>query len=307
MSVRCLTACLIVLAFGAGGCVTVPDWHPGAREPVELRDVPFVGQTTDQCGPASLSMLLSSTGAEAPVDALRERVYLPAREGTLQVELLAATREVGRVAFVVKPTPDDLLAHLDEGRAVLILQDLRVAWRSRWHYAIVVGYLPEEQSFVLRSGPKERLLMKRQAFLKSWQRGGNWGMVALRPGDIPSSALEVDYLRAVAAFESASRHDIAFDAYAAALERWPDSIGARFAMANVLYAQDDLQQALPLFVSIVKERPDYLSATNNLALLYYDLGQRQHALDTIDAAIIRAKQSTLLPTLQKTKEEILAQ
>jgi len=307
MSVRWLTASLTVLALGAGGCVTVPDWQPGEREPVELLDVPFVAQTTDQCGPASLSMLLTSSGVNAPVDALRERVYLPAREGSLQVELLSATREAGRVALVVQPTPDDLLAHLDEGRAVLVLQDLRVAWRSRWHYAVVVGYLPEEQAFVLRSGPKERLLVQRQAFLKSWQRGHNWGMVALRPSDIPSNAVEHDYLRAVAAFETASSQQMAFDAYAAALKRWPDSVGARFGMANMLYAQNDLQLALPLFVSIVNEYPNYLSATNNLALLYRDLGQQQHALDTIDAAIMRGEQSDLLPALLETKAEILAQ
>lgn len=306
MRVRCLTASLTFLALGASGCATVPDWHTDNREPVELPDVPFVAQTTDQCGPASLSMLLSHTGVNTPVATLRERVYLPEREGALQVELLAATREAGRVALVVQPTPDDLLAHLDAGRAVLILQDLRLAWRSRWHYAVVVGYLPAEQVFVLRSGPNPRLLMKRQAFLKSWQRGGNWGVVALRPGDIPANVPEHEYLRAIAAFESASRHQVAFDAYAAALERWPGSIGARFGMANMLYAQNDLQHALPLFVSIVDEHPNYLSATNNLALLYRDLGQRQHALESIDAAISRAEQSTLLPTLLETKEEILA-
>jgi len=306
MPVRCLTASLTLLALGASGCVTVPDWHTDNRESVELQDVPFVAQTTDQCGPASLSMLLSQAGVNAPVEMLRERVYLPERKGALQVELLAATREAGRVALLVQPTPDDLLAHLDAGRAVLILQDLRLAWRSRWHYAVVVGYLPVEQVFVLRSGPNPRLLMKRQAFLKAWQRGGNWGMVALRPADIPSNVSEHEYLHAMAAFESASPHQVAFDAYAAALERWPGSIGARFGMANMLYAQNDLQHALPLFVSIVDQHPDYLSASNNLALLYRDLGQRQQALDSIDAAISRAGQSALLPTLLETRKEILA-
>ena len=305
MSVRWLTASLTALTLGAGGCATVPDWKPDDRAPVELRDVPFVPQTTDQCGPASLAMLLTHTGVSTRVDALRERVYLPAREGTLQYELLAATREAGRVALVVRPSPDDLLAHLDAGRAVLVLQDLGVAWRSRWHYAVVVGYLPEEQAFVLRSGPEARLLMKRPAFLKSWQRGGNWGMVALRPADIPNNASENEYLLAIAAFESASRLEQAYDAYVAALERWPDSIGARFGMANMLYAQNDLRHALPLYVSIVDDHPNYLSAANNLALLYRDLGERQHALDTINAGITRAEQSTLLPALLETREEIL--
>lgn len=306
MPVPWLAAGLTVLALVAGGCATVPDWQPDDRTPVELRDVPFVAQTTDQCGPASLAMLLAHTGVSASVDALRERVYLPGREGTLQVELLAATREAGRVAFVVRPSADDLLAHLDAGRPILVLQDLRVAWRSRWHYAVVVGYSPEEQAFVLRSGPEARLLMKRQAFLKSWYRGGNWGMVALRPGNIPDNASEPDYLRAIAAFESESRLEEALGAYAAALERWPDSIGARFGMANILYAKNELQRALPLFVSIVNEHPDYLAATNNLALIYRDLGEQQRALETIDAAITRAERSTLLPALLETREEILA-
>lgn len=306
MTVRWLTAGLASMALGIGACAAVPDWQPEQRESVELLDVPFVPQTTDQCGPASLSMLLTHTGAQAPVEQLRERVYLPARAGSLQVELLAATREASRIALVVQPTPDELLAHLDAGQAVLVLQDLGVAWRSRWHYAVVIGYLPQQQVFVLRSGPKPRQLVKRRTFLKSWQRGGNWGMVALRPGVVPDNVSERDYLRAMAAFESKGRYELALDAYAAALERWPNSIGARFGMANVLYAQDEWQQALPMYVSIVSDDPGFLSAPNNLALLYRDLGEHQRALETIDAAILHAEQSALLSTLLETRDEILA-
>lgn len=236
---------------------------------------------------------------------MRDRVYVPGRGGSLQVELLAATREAGRIAYLIEPTPDALLRELGAGRPVLVLQDLKIAWRSRWHYAVVVGFLPEQDVFVLRSGPTERLLMDRRRFLKVWFRGGNWGFVALAPGVVPADASDKSYLRAVAAFESANTGAAIIQSYAAAVNRWPNSISAQFGLANGYYAQAAFHDALPLYEAIVEQNPNYLPALNNLAMVYRDLGQRQSALATIEQAIASADQSPLRATLIQSRCEIL--
>jgi hypothetical protein len=72
-------------------------------ESVELTDVPFHPQVTDQCGPAALASILNSSAIPASPEELRSRVYIPEREGSLQLELLGATRHYGRIPYVIDP------------------------------------------------------------------------------------------------------------------------------------------------------------------------------------------------------------
>ena len=54
---------------------------------VELNQVPFFPQQRYQCGPAALATVLSWSGAAVSPDALVPEIYLPARRGSLQIEL----------------------------------------------------------------------------------------------------------------------------------------------------------------------------------------------------------------------------
>lgn len=294
----------VLLALAFTGCAITPDPDLADAAPVELDSVPFVAQTTDQCGPASLSMVLRHAGANVSLEELRGRVYLPARNGALQAEMLAAVRFSNRVAHRIAPTTDALLQNLHDGRPVLVLQDLGIAWRQKWHYAVLIGYLPSQDAFVLRSGPERRLLVTRRRFEKSWEAGGRWGIVALNPGEIPTAAVEADYLRDLAAFESAGHRNAALKSYSAALARWPHSTVARLAFANAHYARADLEKAVPIYESIVRDDPLYLPALNNLAIVYNDLGKTEAALETIEQAIQQARDSGLLPTLLATRDEL---
>src|SRR5690606_41022487 len=62
-----------------------------------------------QCGPASLAMVLNHRGVAATPDSLKDRVYLPERKGTLQVEMISAARERD---LLVYPLDKDLQAIL---------------------------------------------------------------------------------------------------------------------------------------------------------------------------------------------------
>lgn len=294
----------VLLALTFAGCAVSPHREFAGAAPVELAAVPFVAQTTDQCGPASLAMVLNYAGADVSLTQLRSRAYLPARNGALQVEMLAATRLSNRIAHRIAPTTGALLQNLSDGRPVVVLQNLGIAWRKKWHYAVLIGYVPAEDSFVLRSGPLRRLLVKRRRFEKSWDAGGRWAMVALDPGEIPTGALEDDYLRDLAAFESSGHRKAALSSYSAALARWPSSTMARLALANAHYARADLAKAEPLYESIARAEPSYLPALNNLAIVYNDLGKTAAALETIEQAISQAHDSEFLTTLLETRDEL---
>ncbi len=69
----------------------------GALPPlVELTEVPFYPQTENECGPASLAMALDASGVTVTPDELTPIVFTPGRAGSLQADMLSASRRHGR-------------------------------------------------------------------------------------------------------------------------------------------------------------------------------------------------------------------
>ena len=55
---------------------------------LELTAVPFHPQELYQCGPAALATVLNWSGEQVRPSALVDEVYLPGRQGSLQLEML---------------------------------------------------------------------------------------------------------------------------------------------------------------------------------------------------------------------------
>ena len=273
--------------------------------PVELQHVPFHSQVTDQCGPAALAMTLNDSGVEVSPEELRSRVYIPERQGALQVELLAAARHYARVPYEIDASLLALVAELDAGRPVLVLQNLGAAVKPIWHYAVVVGYLPAQQELVLRSGDRERLLLDTRRFARTWQRGDSWGVVMLEPGELPANPDAGRYLRAVAAVEATNPPSIAIPSYRAATRQWPHNSLAWLGLGNASYSQGELRDAEQAFRNVLSIDSDDAVAMNNLAQVYIDMGCRNKALAMIEAALsVVAEEDPVRAHLLRTRQEV---
>jgi len=102
-----------------------------------VRDVPFVAQqTTSDCGPAALAMVLAHFGA--PPATTPELARGDVRAGTLR----DVARSQGLEAYVVSGTFDDLFTQVARGRPVLVGLAKPMAFtggRALAHYEVVVG------------------------------------------------------------------------------------------------------------------------------------------------------------------------
>jgi tetratricopeptide (TPR) repeat protein len=264
------------------GCTSAPQLPPGLSV-AELTAVPFFPQTEYQCGPAALATVLKHAGAEVDADSLVPEVYAPGLRGSLQAELLGATRRHGFVPYVIEPNAGALAAELAARRPVLVLQNLGVERVPVWHYAVVVGLSGDE--VVLRSGTQERRIESSSRFLREWQRGSNWGFVALKPGELPATDSAGAYIRALAGAEPMVGAAAAERSYRAALERWPSDELVLFASAGQRHAAGDLSEATLLYRRLLVAAPRNAAARNNLANVLAERGCRAEALAEAHAAL----------------------
>jgi tetratricopeptide (TPR) repeat protein len=308
--VRRLLFWLASLALTVAGCasrgpVLAPHLVDGAPS-LELQNTPFFSQDAYQCGPAALASILKASGIDITPAELVSQVYIPQRRGSLQVEMVAASRRYERIPYVIAPDLSALVAELQAGRPVLVLQNLGLATYPVWHYAVVVGYTSDGDTIILRSGTKKRLVVPAAHFRRTWGRAKHWGFVLLRSGDLPARPDRESYLQSVAAMEGLARPEVLLKAYAAARRRWPDSRVARFGEANALQALGQLEAAERAYRLILARYPRDSATRNNLAVALAAQGCYPQALATIDVALLEeAKHSPLRKTLLETRTEIL--
>jgi tetratricopeptide (TPR) repeat protein len=274
---------------------------------LELDSTPFYPQTQHQCGPAALAMVLGAAGVDVTPQALSPQVFVPAREGSLQAELVAATRRYGRLPYVIAPGIGALLEALQAGRPILVLQNLGTHSFPLWHYAVVIGYRPDRDEVILRSGTTRREIDSAQHFLRTWQLADFWGLVVLRPGELPDGVNLDDYLKAVADLESTGQTRAAGLAYAAATRRWPENATAWLGLGNTEYKSGRLAQAERSYRRAIRAAPGYPAAYNNLAEVQAARGCFDAALATLGSALALSGDAVqrLQGALLQTRQEIL--
>jgi tetratricopeptide (TPR) repeat protein len=308
----CQAARFAFFAFSSlllSACVTREPFIPanlpaGASTHVELEATPFFPQKKYQCGPAALAAVLGASDVDVTADALVPVVYLPARHGSLQVEMQAAPRKYGRLAYPLSRNLDSVIAELNAGRPVLVLHNYGLPSWPRWHYAVVIGYDSARDEFILRSGKKRRTEWSARTFMVAWHNGGRWAMVVLRPGEIPASADPTLYLDAAAEFERTANPGDSRLAFDAAIRRWPDQPVAWIGRGTAEYRAGRFENAARDYAAAVRLDPENAGARNNLAQSLLDIGCPAHAREQLAAVKIDSLASPMREAVLDTRRHI---
>lgn len=260
------------------------DWPAGVPRRTDIPSVPFFAQTENQCGPAAMAAVLSHTGMAVEQESLERQIYLPARQGSLQVEMLAAPRRWGRVGYLLAPRYADLLREVAAGNPVIVLQDVGQIF-TQWHYAVLTGFNYERGDLYLHSGTQARLVLPFTAFERSWMKSGYWAMVVTSPERIPATATEAGWIDAMLVLERTGGLDASIAGYHAALGRWPDSLPAAIGLANQYHRSGALPQATLALRHALQRHPQSTVAMNNLAQTLSDQGRNAEALQQVEQAL----------------------
>ncbi len=257
---------------------------PPAAARAIVDGVPFVAQSDYECGPAALAMALAAAGRPVALQDLVEAVYLPARKGSLQAEMLAQPRRESMLSIPVEPRLASVLQLVADGVPVLVFQNLGLSWAPIWHYAVLVGYDLPAGVVVLHSGTEASMPMSIDAFERTWVRAGSWSMIVVEPARIPASVGVGTALRAAVALERLDRA-AAMRAYDVLLARAPGNRLVGFARANALLADERAREAVDAYESLLARHPDFADAWNNLAHALADAGDAAAAQRAAQRAV----------------------
>lgn len=247
----------------------------------ELTDVPFFPQTAYQCGPAALATVMNYRQVAIEPDTLVPQVYIPEKQGSVQIEMVAATRRQGLMPTPIDGTLDSLLTEVAAGNPVLVMQNLGYNWAPVWHYAVVIGYDINAQQLILRSAETRRWQTPFKTFERTWARSEHWGLVITQPDKIPATASRVDWLKTAYSLEETGQIQAAETAYRTGIRHWPEHDQMAIALANLFFNQNDNMKAGETYRSLIAASPRNAMLWNNLA---YVLQARQCPDAALDAA-----------------------
>lgn len=285
-----LAAALVGLVLLLTGCATPQmtslqqHWPEALPAATAVANVPFYPQEDYQCGPAALAMAAGAAGTRLAPEDLVDQVYLPARKGSLQLEMLAVGRRYGLLSYQLKPGLESLLEEVAAGNPVIVLQNLSFSFAPVWHYAVVIGYDRNRNMLLMHSGRNRNMEVSLYTFERTWARADHWAMLLLSPTRLPATADAASYAAAVATLERTAPA-AAQAAYATGLLKWPGHSTLMLGAGNTAYALGQRTAAVQAYRQLTRLHPADADGWNNLAQALLDQGKTKEAAAAIQRAV----------------------
>ena len=150
-------------------------------------EVPFVKQSEDGCGSASISMVLqywSGHGVlvdaqRADADVIQRKLYSRKARGIFASDMENYFHSSGFKVFLLDGSWADLEEHLKQGRPLIVsLQPGRA--KAPLHYVVVTGMDWQHDAVFVHDPARGKLLrVERADFEKQWRPNRNWLLLAV--------------------------------------------------------------------------------------------------------------------------------
>jgi len=289
------------------GCLSVPPQTamllanpPDISLKHQITGVPFYPQEDYFCGPTTLSEVFNFYGLTKTPQQIAPALFIPDLQGSLQIEMVAAARQQGLLAYAESGNLTQLLSLVSENIPVIVLQNLSTSWYPMWHYAVVTGYDLDNQQIVLHSGSHKNRIAELKVFERTWLRGQYW-LLAVVPPDIKSSHFDrFIYASAAQDLLSVGESTAGINALENATRQWPDYWLSYFLLGNYYLAIDNAkatfwyQQGLNYSAQQPEQQGAYL---NNYAYSLSVSGCKQRAMEMIKKALqLQPEDSNILNT-----------
>jgi len=156
-------------------------------------DVPFIKQTREGCGSASIAMLLQYWSAHQTVvpagrddaDAIQRQLYSRKGHGIFASDVERYLKESGFRVFALRGAWSDLREHLAQGRPLIVSLEPG-STSAPLHYVVVTGMDWQREALFVNDPARGKLLrIERPEFEKQWLAARNWMLLAV-PANAPA-------------------------------------------------------------------------------------------------------------------------
>lgn len=237
----------------------------------EIMNVPFYPQEAFYCGPTTLAEVFNFHGADTSPQAIAPNLFVPELEGSLQLEMVSASRQQGLLSYAQKGNLPQLLGLIRDDIPVVVLQNVSIAWLPMWHYALVIGYDLQREEIILHTGETERHTLNFATFERTWARGDYWLLAAVPPEKMSKQFTPLDYTQAAQDLLSTGQKEAGRVALQTAIKSWPDYWLSYFLIGND-YLVDDPQQAAFWYQKGYQHAQEKVPYLNNYAYTLATLG-----------------------------------
>ncbi len=282
---------LCVLILGASACTAPLTRQLEFERPHDLpaqakiENVPFFPQEAYHCGPSTLAMAMNFYGKQTSPEDVAKDVFIPNRKGSFQVEMKAAVRKRGMLAYELTPELVYLLAEVSVGHPVVVLQNNSIKLYPVWHYAVLIGYDLNAQTVTLHTGAKSSYTLSMHTFEHTWNRADNWALVVLPTNQLPNDRNLKNVLQAAVDLEQVGKIQAANETYQNISKRWPDNLVAVMGAANTFLQLQQPDEATPRYLRALEIKPEKADIYNNLAYSLIRQNCNAAALTSINCAI----------------------
>ena len=235
---------------------SLPQYH-------EILNVPFIEQSENYCGPATLAMIATWAGLRFTSKELAPLMFTPEKKGTLQIDYISTVRRIGLIGININSLKN-IFIEVSHNHPIVVLQNLGSSANPIWHYAVIYGYDFRSHEITLHSGREKSLKMDFSQFERTWQKAEYWALIILSPKMLPETSTTQELLSAVSGLERVNKNQEAVIAYENILTKWPDNIGALFGLGNAFASLHHYQKALNAFKKAEKILPESPEIMNNI-------------------------------------------
>lgn len=250
----------------------------------EITDVPFYPQLDFYCGPATLAQVFNYYGQQQSQESLADELFIPGLKGSLQIEMLAATRKHGFLAYAQQGNLEQLFSLVSQDIPVIVLQNVSIPWYPMWHYAVVTGYDLQKQQLLMHSGDMARRVTDFNVFERTWQRGKFWLLAAVPPEQSSEHFKPFIYSSAAQDLLSVGQVSAGVTALITATKQWPEYWLPYFLLGNH-WLNIDLERASYWYQRGYQYANSQSSFLNNYAYVLHKQGCQKQALSQIEQAL----------------------
>lgn len=253
---------------------------PMVEESATIRDVPSMTEEGHAFGPSALMTLVKFNGSNIAYSEAVRMIQTPGRKGPYKDELVLALQRLGYITSPVN-TFEALYKEVAAQNPVIILQNTSFELLPKWRYSVVSGYRLARRQILLNDGSAQARWTGTDIIKNTWEKADSWGIVAVKPGQLPASASDAEILRTLTVLANSGLYDEATLSYNALIEKRPQSPAGHVGLGNLEMLRQNYAAAEGHFRNAMTLQPDDAEATQGMAYSLYGQSKNEAACDVL--------------------------